>query len=86
MEDITIENCKIGLKVIKGKDWCWGPQNIHKETNKEMKGIISYIYKNNKNNKDWALVTWEDGTSNDYRIGPEKIDLKMYAEQLEFEF
>lgn len=89
MIKVTEENCKINLKVKKGKDWQWGRQNID-WFGKEMIGTVIEIKKIGSYNVSWAIVRWENETIFAYRIGKKNYDLyladKNKQTQLELEF
>ncbi len=58
---VTQDNCKIGDLVVRGRDWEWWDQDIHK--GKEMVGRIVEI------DCRWVWVRWENGTKYNYRVG-----------------
>lgn len=57
---VTKENCKIGLKVIRGKDWDYGDQDRDSRFGTIMEYDTSY---------GWTRVKWESGYTDSYRIG-----------------
>lgn len=65
---VTIENYKIGDKVVRGKDWCFANQDKDSEY-----GEIIYEH----NNDGWVSVRWQSGYTNDYCIN-ENTDLHLY--------
>ena len=76
---VTFDNCKIGDKVVRGKDWCWNNQDKN-----SVYGIITG-YLGGSNNRN-ALVTGVNhkgitvNNSYYYRVGPEKFDLYFYEQ------
>ena len=73
---VTTKNVKIGLKVIRGRDWGYGDQDGHSDY-----GILvedSY-------DDEWVRVNWLDGYSNRYRIGNTENDpCDLYLYELPF--
>ncbi len=76
---VTFYNCKIGDKVVRGRDWSWNNQDKG-----SVYGIIR-AYLNADSSKN-ALVNWVNhkgitvNNSCYYRIGPEKFDLYFYEQ------
>lgn len=66
--------CYEGLRVIRGKDWCWGSQDGGEG------GIGTVIRgKNSLKNLDITVVLWDNGNVSNYRTGKDgKYDLRVY--------
>ena len=66
-EIVTHDNYRLNDRVVRGRDWRWYDQDIHK--GKQMVGRIIDILKNSK----WVRVEWgkqELGIQSDaYRVG-----------------
>lgn len=77
---VTQQNCKKGLKVVRGRDWepFYGTQDS---------GSVYGIITDYSKRSDWVTVQWVDKYgrnlhSNSYRIGDgDKYDLYIYEEQ-----
>ena len=63
-----------GLRVIRGKDWCWGDQDGGEG------GVGTVIRgENSLNNVDITVVLWDNGNISNYRTGKYgKYDLLVY--------
>lgn len=87
MIEVTSENAKIGLRVIRGKDWQWGNQDKDEKGKKTIGTITHLNYNSHHPDMLWVSVEWDSGNSNGYRVGPE-YDLYIYKKnvQLEFDF
>ena len=72
---VTKDNCKVGDKVVRGKDWRWYDQ----DGGKGCVGTINYF----SESRGWVEVRWSNGYSNSYRIGAEKCyDLYFYTGEI----
>ena len=65
---VTSENCAIGLKVRRGKDWKWGTQD-HVDGKEGIGTITRCNEDENGNVVKWAKVLWDGGICQIYRIG-----------------
>lgn len=74
-------NAVIGLKVVRGKDWDYSPQDGG-EGNVGV--IIEYpLYYPKDQGSDWTYVMWANGDGYCYRIGHnDKYDLYVHEEQV----
>lgn len=64
---VTKENARVGMKVVRGKDWDWGNQ----DGGEGSKGTITDIRQSG-----WVTVKWSETKPDSYRIGNEgKYDL-----------
>ena len=74
-------NAVIGLKVVRGKDWDYSPQ----DGGEGNVGVITEypLYYPKDPGSDWTYVVWTNGDGYCYRIGEEgKYDLYVHEEQV----
>jgi hypothetical protein len=75
-EIVTHDNYRLNDRVVRGRDWRWYDQDIHK--GKQMVGRIIKIDNILKIRK-WVRVEWENGNCNNYRCGVNlSYDLVFY--------
>jgi hypothetical protein len=86
---VTKNNYKIGMKVIRGRDWKWEDQDYWK--GKPCIGIINSRTDNSFDNNIWVSVIWESERRNSYRIGSinniedPKFDLYMAKDNVQLD-
>jgi hypothetical protein len=82
---VTKENLKIGAKVKRGPDWCWGNQDCSKEGKQEI-GIIEGFGLGISDKNFWCGVSWphEKNESFNFNYRLFVADL-IYAEDIQLE-
>jgi hypothetical protein len=82
-ESVTTSNVKLGLKVVRGKDWEYNFQDYNDEGKNSVGEIIDLA---GYGDRKWIEVKWENGYINNYRIGyKDKFDLYIYKGDLSLE-